>query len=198
MLKVGITGNIGSGKTRVCRIFETMGVPVFYADREAALVYSDGRVQQQVVEAFGSEMFDEAGNLQRQKLASIVFSDEKALAKINAIIHPAVLRRYEQWLEDYNDKAYTLHEAAILFEHHLEEHMDLVITVTAPEAVRLRRVMERDGVPEAEVRNRMKNQWPDALKTEKSDFVIYNDDDDFLVSQIDAIHQKLIQKCKEK
>ena len=196
MLKVGITGNIGSGKTWVCRIFESLGVPVFYADREAVALYTDSDVKQQVIHAFGDAVYDENGNLNRQQLASVVFSDASALDRINAIIHPAVLKKYEAWLEEHQHYDYTLHEAAILFEHHLEEKMDLVINVSAPEAVRVKRVMERDGVSEAEVKKRMQHQWPDEVKNEKADFVIDNDGNEFLVSQISSIDQSIRQKGK--
>lgn len=194
MLKIGITGNIGSGKTMVCRIFESMKIPVFYTDKEAFKAYNDPEIAQRVAKQFGSDVFDEKGNLIKQKLASIVFSNTLALEKINALIHPFVLNQYEEWLKHHNDKNYTLHEAAILFEHHLEKNMDFVINVSAPEEIRMKRVMKRDNITEEIVKLRMRNQWADDEKNKLADFVIYNDGQELLIPQIMKIHQILNQK----
>ncbi|MBN2614971.1 MAG: dephospho-CoA kinase [Bacteroidales bacterium] len=197
MLKVGITGNIGSGKTWACRIFQSLGISVFYADKEAVALYLDPNIRQQVVDAFGDDIYV-SGVLNRKKLASVVFSDPKALALINAIIHPAVMKKYQQWITLHEDQEYTLHEAAIIFEHHLERELDLVINVSAPESIRLRRVMKRDGISEEEVLNRMKNQWSDERKNEMADFVIVNDGAEDVIDQIQTIHQQIIEKNKQK
>lgn len=198
MLKVGITGNIGSGKTWVCRIFQSLGIPVFYADKEAAALYSDEEIRRQVVKAFGEDVYDISGVLNRKKLASVVFTDPKALALINAIIHPGVMRKYKEWLTTYTHEDYTLHEAAIIFEHHLEKDLDLVINVSAPDSVRIDRVMKRDNMSEEDVRNRMKNQWSEEKKNEMADFVILNYGEYDVIDQIQSIHQQLIEKNKRK
>ncbi|MBE0649591.1 MAG: dephospho-CoA kinase [Bacteroidales bacterium] len=197
MFKVGLTGNIGSGKTLVCQIFETLGIPVFYADRVARNLYSEPEVRGQVIETFGAGVYSSEGQLIPQNLARIVFNDKTALQEINRIIHPGVMRKYLQWLEENADYDYILHEAAILFESNLQHEFDYIIMVTAPEKVRLQRVMERDALPESSVMARMKNQWPEKEKVQKSDFVIINDGIKFLIPQVLEIHNQLIEKKSE-
>ncbi len=193
MIKVGITGNIGSGKSTVCRIFETLGIPVFYADMEARMLYFEKDIKNSVEELFGVEVFTKEGEVDTKALAKVVFSDKKALEKINAVIHPAVMRRYNQWLEKHKDAPYTLHEAAVLFENNLQTLFDKIICITAPEDVRLLRVVNRDNVSRKDVIKRMKNQWSDERKASLSDFVIVNDGQRFLIPQIMKIHNGLLK-----
>jgi dephospho-CoA kinase len=194
MLKVGLTGNIGSGKTLVCQIFETLGVPVFYADRVARGLYNDPKVREKVKGTFGAGMYSNDGELIPQNLARVVFNDRNALVEINRIIHPGVVAKYLQWLKENADRNYTLHEAAILFESHLEHEFNHIIMVSAPEKVRLQRVMERDALPESAVKARMKNQWSEKKKIQMADFVILNDGKKFLIPQILEIHNQLTKK----
>jgi len=194
MLKVGLTGNIGSGKTLVCQIFETLRVSVFYADRVARGLYNEQKVRKQVKEVFGAGVYSSDGRLIPQNLARLVFNDKKALFEINRIIHPGVIKQYLQWLEEHSNEDYTLHEAAILFENKLEHQFDFIIMVSAPEKVRLQRVMERDMLDERSVWARMKNQWPEKQKIQKSDFVIINDGKQILIPQILEIHNQLTKK----
>ncbi len=191
MLKVGLTGNIGSGKTLVCQIFESLGVSVFYADKIALELYDNSEIRNLVKQVFGDDVYDSKGKLIRQKLASLVFHNEQALRKINGIIHPGVVTEYLKWLDKRADEDYTVHEAAILFESGLEHEFDHIIMVSAPEEVRLQRVLDRDGVDENEVKARMKNQWPEEKKVGKADFVIINDGKQFLIPQILKIHNQL-------
>lgn len=197
MLNVGLTGNIGSGKSWVCHIFETLNVPVFYGDQEAKALYYDKEIRKQVIAAFGSDVYGKDGELNRKRMASIVFSDPRALAQINGIIHPALKKRYEQWMLQHKDKDYVLHESAIIFEHGLEKTMDFVINIDAPESIRLKRVMDRDGATEEEIRKRMKNQWPDKVKNENADYVIVNNGNNSVTDQVYMIHQQLIEKNKQ-
>jgi dephospho-CoA kinase len=192
MIKVGITGNIGSGKSTVCRIFKTLGIPVFFADIEARMLYFDTDVIKKVKDAFGEVVFKQ-GEVDTKALAKIVFSDKEALKKINGIIHPAVMKRYEEWLLQHKDAPYTLHEAAVLFENGLQDIFDKIICITAPEQVRLNRVVERDDVPPEDVFKRMKNQWDDGKKAAMSDYVIVNDGKRFLIPQIMKIHNDLLK-----
>ncbi len=194
MLKVAITGNIGSGKTTVCKIYESLGIPVFYADSEAKKLYRDAGIRTRVKEVFGEAIFDEKGELRRQKLANIVFHNPEALQQLNAIIHPAVMDRYDRWIQDNADKPYTLHEAAVIFENHLEKQFDFIITVSCPEDLRTARIRKRDGLSEKEIKNRMKRQWPDNRKAALSNAVIVNDGKHFLIPQVLKIHKILIQK----
>ncbi len=192
MIKVGITGNIGSGKSTVCRIFKTLGIPVFFADIEARMLYFDTDVIKKVKDAFGEVVFKQ-GEVDTKALAKIVFSDKEALKKINGIIHPAVMKRYEEWLLQHKDAPYTLHEAAVLFENGLQDIFDKIICITAPEQVRLSRVVKRDGVPPEDVLKRMENQWDDGKKAAMSDYVIVNDGKRFLIPQIMKIHNDLLK-----
>ncbi len=194
MLKVAITGNIGSGKTTVCKIYESLGIPVFYADSKAKKLYRDASIQARVKESFGEDIFDEKGELRRQKLADIVFHNPEALQQLNAIIHPAVMNLYQRWIQDQTDKPYTLHEAAVIFENHLEKQFDFIITVSCPEDLRIARIRERDGLSEKEIKNRMNHQWPENRKTALSDAVIVNDGRHFVIPQVLEIHKILTQK----
>ena len=196
MIKVALTGNIGSGKSTVVRIFSTLGVPVFYADKEAKLLYKDQRIKKAVRKYFGSAVFDRKQEVDFKKMAAIVFNDALALGEINKIIHPAVFDRYADWMEENKKAAYTLHEAAIVFENHLEDHFDALINVTAPEQIRMERVVKRDGINAEKFHARAKNQWLEEEKNKKSDFIIINDGKQFLIPQILEIHRKLLERTK--
>jgi len=194
MLKVAITGNIGSGKTTVCKIFKSLGVPAFYADAEAKRLYSDVDVISAVESAFGNHVFDENRKLVRQKLAEIVFRDPSSLKILNDIIHPRLLEKYLIWLNENRQHPYTLHEAAVIFENGLEKQFDVIINVSAPENIRLTRIKNRDAFSDAEIKSRMKRQWSEEKKNELADFVIVNDGNSFLIPQVIEIHNKLMQK----
>ncbi|MGL5889595.1 MAG: dephospho-CoA kinase [Bacteroidia bacterium] len=193
MLKIGITGGIGSGKTTVAKLFETLGVPVFYADAETRMLQnSDPELRAELIAAFGTEAYQPDGNLNRAFIAKIVFADKNALAKINSIVHPAVARHFNNWRSAHTYYPYILKEAAILFESGSDKGLDGVITVAAPEEIRIKRVMQRDGVSEAEVRKRIANQWPEEEKIKRSKWIITNDGSP-LEPQVQALHQKLHQ-----
>jgi dephospho-CoA kinase len=192
MMKVGLTGNIGSGKTVVAGIFNTLGVPVFHADLEARKLYDQEEVKKQILHLFGKEVFAPSGDIIRTKLAEIVFKDQDLLRQLNNIIHPAVRLKYEQWHERSGEGPYTLYEAAILFESGHYKEMDKVICVTAPEELRIQRVMDRDHVSRDEVLKRISNQWEESKKIELADFVINNDGSEGLIGQVMGIHERLV------
>lgn len=199
MLKVGVTGNIGSGKTTVCRIFESMMVPVYYADERAkALMTEDEAVRSQIVELLGPEAYLPDGSLNRAWIAERVFADEALLQKLNAIVHPAVHRDLQAWFRQQEaiGHPYAIEEAALLFESGGYKMLDKIIVVVAPEAERIRRVMARDGVSEAQVRARMEKQWPEASKAGMADFVIVNDGTQPLPEQVARIHRQLLEEAK--
>ncbi len=193
MLKIAITGNIGSGKTTVCKIFESLGVPVFYADTEAKNLYTDASVISSVEKAFGRDIFDNNRQLIKQKLAGIVFSDASALKTLNSIIHPVLMEKYRNWLTENAQHLYTLHEAAVIFENSLAKRFDKIINVSAPGNIRMERIKSRDGLSEKEIKNRMVRQWSDEKKNMLSDFVINNDGSRFLIPQVMEIHRILTE-----
>ncbi len=197
MLKAAITGNIGSGKTTVCKVFESLGIPVFNADAEAKKLYGRPDVASRVRNVFGKEVFDADGKLIRQKLAGIVFHDPDALQKLNGIIHPRLMDVYREWLREHAFAPYTLHEAAVIFENHLEKHFDFIINVSCPEAVRLLRIQQRDHLPQSEIKKRMARQWPEEEKNRRSHAVIVNDGKQFIIPQVLNIHALLVEKQKQ-
>lgn len=184
MLKIAITGNIGSGKSTVVKIFQSMNIPVFVADKEARELYKDDAVKIELKALFGEQVFDKENEVDKKSLAQIIFNNKKALKKINDLIHPLTLARYQQWLHENRDSYYSLHESAILFENHLEKQFDATIFVYAPEKLRIERVMSRDKVERQTVIERIKNQWPDDDKLDLADFIINNDGETFLIPQV--------------
>ena len=140
MLRVAITGNIGSGKSTITKIFQAMGIPVFVADVEARFLYAEEDVRQEVIELLGKDVYDGSEVLNKKRLAEIIFNDPAALQGINNIIHPRTLKKYQDWLSLHKHLHYTVHESAILFENNLQHHFDKTIVVTAPQEVRIKRV----------------------------------------------------------
>lgn len=192
MIKVGLTGNIGSGKSLVSQAFEALGIPVFNADLEARKILNSNEVVQKIKTTFGVEVVQRNNEIDRKKLATIVFNSESELEKLNLLIHPRLRSEFHNWSREYNDKPYVIQEAAILFENNFHHLMDKIITVSAPFDLRLKRVLERDNTSKKDVLSRMKNQWPDGEKEKLSDFVIHNNGSEMLLPQILKIHQELI------
>ena len=193
MIKVGVTGGIGSGKTLVCEIFGHLGIPVFNADIEAKNIYSiDQDVIDQLKQLFGQDIYHK-GKLKKDVLANIIFNDSKALDKVNSIIHPKVREYFLDWAEKQTSK-YVIEEAAILFESNAYLDLDYLINVHARQDSRIERVMERDNISKEQVLNRMKNQLCDEKRMKLADFTIYNDDERMLLPQVLAIHQKILKK----
>lgn len=192
MKVVGVTGGIGSGKSVVCKVFASLGVPVFEADREAKSLYrSDFILINQIREVFGNEVFN-GGNLDRQKLAAIVFNSNPHLELLNGLVHPAVARRFEEWKNSLGNVDYVIKEAAILIETGGYKTCDKLILVTSPISLKLQRVMRRDHLNEPEVNSRMKRQWPDEKKMPFADIVIQNDDQHLIVPEILKFHQEML------
>jgi len=175
MIKViGLTGGIGSGKTTIANYFNEMGVPVYIADDGARNVMKSDDIIEKIKTSFGEALF-ENNILNRAKLAEIVFNDKDKLAELNAIVHPAVKKDFEVWLLQHKSYQYVIYEAAILFESGRYKECDLIITVTAPEEVRIERVLKRDNTTREQVLSRMKMQWNDENRISRSNFVINND-----------------------
>lgn len=193
MLKIGITGGIGSGKTTVCKVFELLGIPVFYADAAAKeVMHTDDELRKGIISAFGVESFSKAGLLNRKYIADIVFHDKKALETLNALVHPAVFRAFDTWLLSQVDAPYVLKEAALLFESGSYKMCTHSILVKAPEALKISRVMQRDRITEKEVRLRMLRQFSDAEKEQLADFTILNDENTLLIPQVLKLHEHFL------
>lgn len=191
MIKVGITGGIGSGKSTACKVFRTLGIPVFEADHVARqLVNSSPIIRHQMIQTFGEAVYLPDGTINRKYLSGIVFNNSSLLAQLNNIVHPVVREEFEEWCLKQKS-AYILHEAAILFESGFYKLMDKTITVVTNEEERIQRVMKRDGITIELVKQRIKNQWTDEQRMELADFIIHNNDDEMIIPQIIDIDYKL-------
>lgn len=192
MLKVGVTGGIGSGKTTVCQLFELLGVPVFYSDQiSKKILAEDPDVRTSVIELIGKEAF-KADLPDRAFIASKVFNDEMALMALNAILHPKVRAAFEQWCSEQRS-TYVMNEAAILFEAGSQKKLDMVVVVSAPDDLRVDRVMKRDGVSKEEVLERMAKQMPQKEKDRLADHLIMNDGRTSLIEQVQSTHRDIME-----
>ena len=191
MLKVGITGGIGGGKSTVAGIFMRLGIPVFYADAEAAAITNtDPEVLTAYQQLFGKDIIGETGLPDRKKIRDIVFHDETKREQVNKLVHPRVKARFDQWCSR-QQAPFILKEAAILFESGANAGLDKVIVVTAPGELRIKRVMERDHVDEEQVKAVMKKQMNPEDLLKKADFIIYNDEQQLLIPQVLNIYEQL-------
>ena len=187
---IGLTGGIGSGKTTIANYIKSLGIPVYIADDEAKKLLNDDTIQKEIKNAFGETIF-ENNLLSKERLSQIVFNDTDKLKKLNSIIHPAVKAHFKEWLEDHKKAPMIVKEAAILFESGSDQDCDAVITVVAPINTRIERVKQRDKIAEQEVLKRIKNQWSDEMRLEKSDYSIENNDLTKAFQQVDEILKKI-------
>jgi len=195
MLKVGVTGGIGSGKSTVCMIFETLGIPVYDADTRAKqLMNTDPELKTALKGYFGDGIFNDE-TLDRRQLADIIFNDPKALEMVNSWVHPAVASDFEHWCIQQTSP-YVIEEAAIIFESGMAQRFDKVILVTAPERLRIERVCDRDQITPEFVRKRMDNQWSEEKKIALADYIINNDNEYLLIPQVMEIHHAIINLKK--
>jgi dephospho-CoA kinase len=195
VLKVGITGGIGSGKTIICQVFKSLYVPVYNADQRAKiLVEADSEIRSRIIKNFGEKSYTNSG-YNRKYIADIVFNNDALLDKLNRIIHPAVEKDFYNWSQKYN-VAYVIEEAAILFEIGANEKMDHVIVVDAPETLRISRIQRRNGLKEEEIKARVHNQWSTDKLRVLADWVIDNSDNVLVLPQILNIHHTLLEKSK--
>ena len=189
-LKVGITGGIGSGKTTVARIFEVLGIPVYYADDAARRIMNeDETLKQQVIKHFGDLSYQN-GKLNREYVASIVFQDKKTLSILNALVHPATIRNSNMWMKQQTTP-YAIREAALIFESGVQGQLDYVIGVSAPMELRIERAMLRDNLTRAQVLERMDRQINETIKMRLCDFVVVNDGQKAVIPQVMKLHEKL-------
>jgi dephospho-CoA kinase len=194
MLKVGITGGIGCGKTTVCKVFELLDVPVYYADDEAKKILdSNEDVKKDILKTFGNDVLTDTGIVDKKKLASLVFNNQEQLEKLNSIIHPAVREHFVNWIKNNSSQKYILKEAAILFESGAYKLVDKVIAVIAPIELKINRAMQRDKISREQVLQRMSNQSKDRDIIKRSQFLIQNDEQQLLIPQIISVHNQLLE-----
>jgi dephospho-CoA kinase len=195
MLKVGITGGIGSGKSMVARIFGVLGIPVYNADDAAKrLMDSDTVLRQALMAEFGTELYAD-GQLNRPYLANLVFNNQEKLSRLNAIVHPTTIQDAADWMQRQT-APYVLKEAALIFESGSQQGLDYVIGVSAPEALRLQRTMQRDTATREQIKARMSKQIDETIKMRLCDFVIVNDEQQMVIPQVLALHEQLLDLAK--
>jgi len=189
MLRIGLTGGIGSGKSVVAKVFETLGIPVYYADDAAKnLMNADKELKAAIIKNFGEGSYTN-GELNRKYIAGIVFNDKEKLELLNALTHPATIRDAVEWIKKQSS-AYIIKEAALLFESGANKNLDHVIGVDAPLPLRIKRVMARDGISETEVMKRINRQMDEKKKMDLCDFVIINDEQQLVIPQVMELHHK--------
>jgi dephospho-CoA kinase len=192
LLKVGLTGGIGSGKSTVAAIFEVLGIPVYYADAEAKkMMNEDEAIINTIKKIFGEESY-QSGKLNREYISSIVFSNPEKLKELNSIIHPATISGALKWMNQQTTP-YSIKEAALIFESYSEKDLDYIIGVTAPEEIRIKRAMMRDDISKEKVEERIKEQMNEVDKMNLCNFIINNDETILLIPQVIAIHEHLLQ-----
>lgn len=193
MIKVGLTGGIGSGKTTVAKLFAAKGIPIYYADTRAKyLMTYDKSLKSKIIEAFGKEVYHRNGRLNRKVLASIIFNDKSKLTIINSLVHPAVAADGEAWYAAQKT-AYAIKEAALMIESGSHNDLDTLVVVTADIEERIRRVRKRDKASIKDVESRINNQLSDAERLTHADYVIDNNDRKMLQEQVDALHEELMK-----
>ena len=189
MLKIGLTGGIGSGKTTVAKVFETLGIPVYYADDKAKqLMNNDAMLKGSIIQQFGTDAYKN-GELDRKYLAGIVFNDKEKLALLNSLIHPITIRDANEWMKQQTS-LYVIKEAALLFESGAAEELDYVIGVYAPQHIRIQRVIKRDKMPVEEIMKRISRQIDEEMKMKLCNFTITNNDHHLVIPQIIELDKK--------
>lgn len=194
MLKIGLTGGMGSGKTTVCRMFEVLGIPVFYADETAkSLMKTDLLLKQNIIKGFGVDSYSDKGELNRKYISSLVFNNKLELDKLNAMVHPAVFRAFDSWVLKQTASPYVIKEAALLFESDSHKMCDQSVLIKSPEALRIQRIIKRDVTTQEEAKLRMIRQFSDERKEEMADHVILNDEQNLIIPQVLDLHQQFLK-----
>ena len=193
MLRVGLTGGIGSGKSTVAKIFEVLGIPVYYADAAAKrLMNEDDELKKNIIAHFGRESY-ENDQLNRSYISSLVFNNKEKLELLNSLTHPATIRDANKWMQRQTSP-YTIKEAALIFESGSAEHLDHVIGVYTPAPLRIQRIMQRDNTTREEVLQRMSRQIDEDIKMRLCDSIIINDEQQLLIPQVLELHEKLSRR----
>lgn len=197
MLRVGLTGGIGSGKSTAANVFHTLGIPVYNSDIRAKRLMHDSDIRKQIIETFGERTF-KGDSLDRAYLASIVFNDIENLQKLNGIVHPAVMKDFERWAKSMEGRfPYVIQENAILFEYGFDSGMDYTVSITAPLEERVERAADRDGTLKEKILERVRNQMSDETRNKNADFVIHNSETDLMLPQIIELHRFFCNRNNE-
>ena len=197
MLRIGLTGGIGSGKSTAAQIFEILGIPVYYADVQAKrLMNEDKQLRSAIINIFGEAAYSNH-ILDRKYISSIVFSDPAKLELLNAIVHPATKRDAGIWMQEQTTP-YAIHEAALIFEAKVNERLEYVIGVSTPQELRIQRAMERDKLNREEILKRMSRQLDEEIKISKCDFVLINDEEQLLIPQVLELHHKILNLANQR
>lgn len=191
-LKLGVTGGIGSGKTTVCKVFTVLGIPVFSADIEAKRILDSNRDLQKKINALAGHDLFTSGQIDRPELARLIFNDKHLLEKVNSIIHPVVFRYFRKWTT-VQDSPYSVMEAAILFESGASRMMDKILTVVTPVGERIERLVRGNRLTREQVIERINNQIDDESRIKRSDFVVFNSENDMIIPAILGIHEEMIR-----
>jgi len=195
MIQIGITGGIGSGKSTVCKIFSSLGIPVNDADSLAKeIITSDAELKNAIIQHFGEQAYLEDGSYHRKYIADIVFNDAKKLALLNSLVHPKVIEHSKYWADRHSHLPYVIKEAALMFESGSYKHNDFNIVVHAPLADRISRICNRDHIDEGTARKKINAQMSDEERNAMADLIIYNNEKQSLIHQVYRIHQNIIEK----
>ena len=195
MLKVGITGGIGSGKSTVCQIFQSLGIAVFNADSETKQLYKNSKpLQKKLIEAFGSSVYTEDGEVNKPFLRGVL-NQNKSREKLNAIVHPFVFQRFDDWSEQ-QVSPYVIKEAAILFESGADKTVHKAILVTAPKELRIERVQSRDQRIKEQIESIIESQWSEEELKKRCDYLLVNDGSEPLIKQVRKLHQELLNQAR--
>ncbi len=189
---VGLTGGIGSGKSTVARVFEQLNCAVYYSDERAKAAYFFEDVKPKVIQLLGKEAYLTDTTINKSFISSAIFSDANLLAQLNAILHPAVIADFKLFANEHATSNLIIKETALLFEAHLENQVDVIVLVTAPQALRVKRVMQRDGLSEDIILKKMKAQLSEEEKIKRSQFIITNDEEQMLLPQVIRVYQQLM------
>tara|TARA_B110000046_G_scaffold52102_1_gene58174 strand:- start:49213 stop:49824 length:612 start_codon:yes stop_codon:yes gene_type:complete len=195
MLKVGITGGIGSGKSAVCNILKNLGVPIFSSDGVGRkILNNDESLKSQIKKNFDSDMYTSAGTIDRERMAKLVFNNPDELKKLNELVHPRVKSEFESWCKKNEEKPYVVKEAAILFETSQHKELDKMVTVFCPKDERIRRIKKRDDTTQESIEKRMLHQYTDAERNALADFIIMNDGKEDFLPQVMELHELLLNE----
>jgi dephospho-CoA kinase len=197
MIKIGITGGIGSGKSLICKVFTRFGIPIYYADDEAHYITDqDPEIRKKIIALTGEHIY--SGNeLNRQVLAAYIFNDKSLLEQVNRIIHPKVAAHFNDWCTHHTDHPYIIQESAILFESDAYKNFDKIVTVSAPEPIRIRRVLSRKNMTPGKIKAILRNQLDEKEKIDRSHYIVINDNTQLVIPQILHLHQIFLQISTE-